>query len=398
MSWNGHLVIDMDSHVYEEADRSYQGYVDPAYRETYERLCTAIARQREAGLPGMLFMNRNAIIEPSDELRPLGMYDTFGLVPERRPIERAEIARTPRERPRREVNWDAQARLEDMDRALIDVSVIFPTYASSYCALRDVGFESALHRAYHRFISDFCAQGAGRLKWVVLPNLRDMAAGVEEVTRWAERDPNLVGIYLTPVCPNGRLLDNPDLHPLYQRAQDLDLPLFVHPGVLRAPLIPGALELDNAGFMIRAVYNPWSGMTALAALIGGGVFDHFPKLRIASMEMYAGWMPFLLDQLDDGYAARPHLTPLLKRYPREILAEGRYFHAVETGERYVEHAVQELGEDMWLFSTDYPHSGSPWPDGVSHIVDRPGLSETATRKMLATNALRLCPRLPAKLV
>jgi predicted TIM-barrel fold metal-dependent hydrolase len=393
MTWNGNLVVDMDSHVYEEADVSYRDYMDPEFREPYERLCTAIARQRAAGQPYSLFMSRHAIMEPADELRPLGMQDTFGLVPERRPlnVEGAETAR--REPIRREVNFDAVPRLEDMDRAQIDLSVIFPTHASSYCALRDVGFESALYRAYHRFISSFCAQGKGRLHWVYLPNLRDIRASVEELRHWAERDERLVGVYLTPVCPDGRLLDNPDLHPLYQCAQDLDLPLFVHPGVLRSPLTPGAAELDNAGFIIRSVYQPWAGMTALSALIGGGVFDRFPTLRIAEMEMYAGWLPFLIERLDDSYRSRPHLVPFLERFPREVVDSGRYFHAVDTGEQYVEFCIEELGEDIWLFSTDYPHTGSPWPNGVPEVMERPGLTDSARRKLLAENALRLCPRL-----
>jgi len=392
MSWNGHVVVDMDSHVYEEADQSYQGYVDPAFQEPYGRLCEAIAQQRAAGLPYSLFMSRNAILETSDEGRPLGMQDTFGLVPERRQSGAEE--RVPaRDRVRREVNWEPRPRLEDMDRAGVDIGVIFPTHASSYCVLRDVMFESALYRAYHRFIANFCAGGGGRLRWVALPNLRDVSTAVAEVTDWAERDPNLVGIYLTPVCPNGRLLDNPDLHPLFQRAQDLDLPMLVHPGVMRSPLTPGALELDNAGFLIRSVYNPWAGQTALSALIGGGVFDLFPKLRIATMETSGGWLPFVLAQLDERYEASAHLAPNLKRLPHEIIEEGRYFHALEVSEKYVEHCVHELGEDLWIFSTDYPHTGSPWPNGVSHIIDRKALSNSTVRKILGANAMRLCSRL-----
>src|SRR5713226_7034321 len=112
MSWNGNVVVDMDSHVYEEADKSYQGYVDPSFQEPYGRLCEAIARQRAAGLPYSLFMNRNAILESSDEGRPLGVQDTFGLIPERRQSEGAEERVPARDRVRREVNWEPRPRLE----------------------------------------------------------------------------------------------------------------------------------------------------------------------------------------------------------------------------------------------------------------------------------------------
>ncbi|MBI3326799.1 MAG: hypothetical protein HYZ81_08870 [Nitrospinae bacterium] len=99
---------------------------------------------------------------------------------------------------RREVSWDVKARLEDMHRAMVDVNVLFPTRVSSYCALRDVGFENALYRAYHRWVADFRAQAPTRLKWTLVANMRDVPLGVEEIKRWANRDPNLVGIYISP--------------------------------------------------------------------------------------------------------------------------------------------------------------------------------------------------------
>ena len=65
---------------------------------------------------------------------------------------------------RHEVSWNVAARLEDMDRAQVDVAVLYPTHVSSYCALRDGGLENAPYRAYHRWVSEFCARAPSRLK------------------------------------------------------------------------------------------------------------------------------------------------------------------------------------------------------------------------------------------
>lgn len=291
------------------------------------------------------------------------------------------------------MNWDPVIRLKDMDAAGIDSSVIFPSHAASYCVLRDVGFESALHRARQRYMQNYCSGANGRLSWVAIATLRDIRATVAELTHWADRDANLAGILIPPLCPDGRLLDNPELHPLFQRAQELDMPILVHGGVLRAPHGPGAVELDHAGFIIRAVYQPWGGMTALSALIGGGVFELFPRLRVGVFETGAGRMPWLVERLDDSYAGRANLVPQLKRKPSEVVAEGRLFHSIDADERYVEHCVQELGEDIWLFATDYPHPGPAWPHAARAAIDRPGLSESAKTKILGANAQRLFSRL-----
>ena len=91
----------------------------------------------------------------------------------------------------------------------------------------------------------------------------------------------------------------------------------------------------------------------------------------------------------------PNHVPHLKRLPRDVLGEGRYFHAIDTWERSIEFCVQELGEDLWLFASDWPHGDTAWPESVPQITERTGLSERAKRKMLGENARRLCPRLRA---
>ena len=397
MSWNGHTVIDLDAHIRERIDRFYGDYLDPAYREPYQRLCEAIAAQARAGEPYALVGRRTAIIEPIETGRPLGVRDTFGLS-RRSAMERGRLAfppgRTEALPPiRPEVSWDVAARLEDMDRAQVDVAVLYPTHVSSYCALRDTGFENALYRAYHRWVSDFCAKAPSRLKWALVANMRDVDAGVLEIRHWAERDQNLVGIYLSPQAPEGKLLDHPGLHPLYQVAQDLDLPILVHGGTARPPYAPGTFDLDGAWFLLHSFGNPWAGMAALGALIGGGVFELFPYLRVAIIETGGGWLPLALDRLDTHYVMSPDHVPNLKRLPREVVAEGRYFHAIDSWERSMEFCVNELGEDLWLFATDWPHGDSAWPESVQQVTTRAGLSADAKRKMLGENALRLCPRL-----
>jgi hypothetical protein len=93
--------------------------------------------------------------------------------------------------------------------------------------------------------------------------MRDVASGVAELKYWAERDPNLVGVYISPQAPGGKLLDSPDLYPLYDAAQSLDLPLLAHGGTARPPYGPGSRDLDGAWFLLHGFSNPWAGMAAM---------------------------------------------------------------------------------------------------------------------------------------
>jgi len=109
----------MDAHIRERTDTFFKDYIDPEYREPFNRLCEAIARQEQKGEPYALFGSRTAVIEQIEAGRALGVRVTFGLSA-RSEMEHGRIAFPPgRKDPlppiRQEVNRDVKARLEDMD-------------------------------------------------------------------------------------------------------------------------------------------------------------------------------------------------------------------------------------------------------------------------------------------
>ncbi len=401
MAWNGYKVIDMDSHIQERPDEMFEPYIDPDYRESFDRLKAAMAENRRKGGTGAIASSRFAVMAPVVSDEALGQADSFGMVP-REFILDAKEGRRNFGRPergilpgiRREVNSDVHARLEDMDRGFIDMAVLYPTHVSSYCALNDVGFESALYRAYHRWVSDFCAQAPARLKWTLVANLRDPLESVRELKAWANKDQTLVGIYLPPNGPDNLLLDDQRLYPLYQAAQEHDLPLLIHGGTGRPPFQPGTFDLRGSWFLQHGLSNPWAGMASMGALIGGGVFERFTSLRAGIVETAAGWLPAILDRFDAHYVMSPGHTPYLNCLPSDVVKHsGRYFHGVDTWERTLGAVVQSVGEDVLLFATDWPHGDTAWPEGVQQVTEWPDLSDSAKRKLLGENATRLCPRL-----
>ncbi len=124
------------------------------------------------------------------------------------------------------------------------------------------------------------------------------------------------------------------------------------------------------------------------------MFELFPYLRVAIIETGGGWLPLALDRLDTHYVMSPDHVPNLKRLPREVVAEGRYFHAIDSWERSMEFCVNELGEDLWLFATRlaaWRHA--PGRRACSRSPRALVSRQSAKRKMLGENALRLCPRL-----
>ena len=106
-----------------------------------------------------------------------------------------------------------------MEVAGVDVSFIFPSQADGFCTLGDVGFESALHRSYHRFMSNYCADAAGKLWWMGVLTMRDLPESIAQLEYWAKEDPHFAGVHLPRACPDGRMLDSPGLYRSTRRAR-----------------------------------------------------------------------------------------------------------------------------------------------------------------------------------
>jgi predicted TIM-barrel fold metal-dependent hydrolase len=381
VSYNGHVVVDTDCHIreYWELDRTYKDNIDPAYSDTYAQFSKAVqARQPNAGDVGL-----GQLFWPRVGTRPMGLNEAYEL-PEGggRSFSATVTGRGYDIDP--SCNWDPAIRLKDMITAGVDLSFMFPSQADGFCMLHDVGFEAALHGAYHRFMSNYCAPGEGKLWWMGALPMRDLDAGIAQLKLWA-KDPHFAGMHLPRALPNGGTLDSPTLYPLYAACEELDLPLWVHGGANRPPLTPW-VEAPNG------LYHAIGGQYALASLIGGGVFDLFPKLRIGMFESFGGWMPYLIEKLDDGFTPGSRTTPKQKRTASEIVASGQLFVAVEADEEHIAYAINTMGEDIWMFSTDYPHGGSPWPEGVP-LIEGQDISESAKIKLLGGNAVRFLPKM-----
>ena len=108
---------------------------------------------------------------------------------------------------------------------------------------------------------------------------------------------------MIPPALKTRNLDHPDLDPFYAAAVELDMPLGVHgaPGI-HLPKI-GVDRFTNY-IQVHCISFPFDQMTAMTALVSGGVFDRHPKLRVAFLEAGVGWVPYFIDRMHEHFEKR----------------------------------------------------------------------------------------------
>ena len=296
-----------------------------------------------------------------------------------------------RDAPSPNLDGDPQARLRDMDREHVDVNFLLPSgWFGTWSSLGDLELELGMYQAYHRWMKEYCAAAPDRLNGVVLVTGNDVEASVRMIEEHG-KDSWPVGVlcYADPELP----LDHPDLEPIWQAAQTFDLTVSLHTFTVMPPYAPGGRDTWNNLWLQRTAAHPWCGMRNMAALIGSGVMDRLPDLRIAVLEAGHGWLPFWVARLDEHVRTMDGVLPDLKHLPSEYVTSGRYFHSTEIseGRDITQTVIDLLGPDVLMYGSDYPHSEAAFPESTQ-IVNGWGLSDEHMRKLMWDNAVRCFPR------
>ncbi len=179
---------------------------------------------------------------------------------------------------------------------------------------------------------------------------------------------------------NGEYLDDRKFWPILESAQELDVPIYIHPRD-PSPQLGGPLGIP--GFLVGWAWALEVGTHAIR-LIGAGIFDEFPRLKIVIGHM-GECIPFLLPRLDNRYTR--DRGPKRKWMPSEYFKQ--HFFVTTSGMNYprqIVMTVEELGIDRVLFAADWPFENSA--DAVAGMEAAP-LSDEDKRKIFHTNAERV---------
>jgi len=295
-------------------------------------------------------------------------------------------------KPSPRVDDDPAERIKDMDFEGVDVNLTLPSgWFGTWNAGEDVALEMGMFRAYHRCIEEYCGAYPTRLGGVILTSARDIPGSLEEVERWGTSRWAWGLMVYAPY--GGAPLDHPDLEPLWAACQEYDLSLALHTFTVMPPYAPGGLDTWDNLFLQRSAAHPWCGMRNMAALIGAGLMDRFPRLRIGTLEAGHGWLPFWMARLDEHAKTIKAALPELKGSPSSYVTSGRYFQSIEPpeGPDLTNAVIDLVGEHVLMYASDYPHGESHFPHTVDMVMEWK-MSETRKRRLLWDNAVRYYAR------
>ena len=183
----------------------------------------------------------------------------------------------------------------------------------------------------------------------------------------------------------GEYLDDPKFSPIFEVLQALDVPLYIHP---RDPSPQMIQPFEVFGFKVGWAWAAETG-THIIRLIGTGVFDRYPKLKIVIGHMGEG-LPFHLDRIDNRFFWEHGMSggaPALKRRPSDYVRDN--IAVTTSGMNFAAPlmmTIQTLGIDNVLFAADYPFEEVK---PAVEAIDAAPIADSDKKKLYSENAKRV---------
>jgi predicted TIM-barrel fold metal-dependent hydrolase len=283
-------------------------------------------------------------------------------------------------------------RLADMDRDGIDATVMYGPIVP--LLIKDAGLRRVCYRAYNDWLAEFCATAKDRLIGVGLIPIDDPASAAEEV-RYLRSIGLRTGMFLAARVELP--LWDDAWEPLWAAAAEARLPIGFHlGGGLRTVAFSGPKVNDPGNMGVRVACSTLQMDEPFAAVMFSGALERHRGLRIVLAETGIGWLPYMLERMDDTYdkfvdAAeywRAHGGLRLRRSPTAYFREQVWatFQTDHAGLRLVD----TLGADRVMWASDYPHADSTWPESGKAIEGNfKDVPPAVRRRILCDNAREL---------
>lgn len=203
----------------------------------------------------------------------------------------------------------------------------------------------------------------------------------EAAARELERCVRSHGFRGAMICTNvaGENLDLPRFDPFWRQAQELGVPIILHPfGVAIAERVP-RYYLENA------VGNPTDTTIAATSLIFGGVLDRFPDLQVVLVHG-GGFLPYQWGRFDQARRVRPETAVHEAALPHDYLR--RFFYdTILFSPGALRYLIDVVGADRVVIGTDYPFDMGDFEPVKS--LEAAGLDARAVRQVREASALRV---------
>ncbi|HLF77980.1 MAG TPA: amidohydrolase family protein [Dehalococcoidia bacterium] len=281
---------------------------------------------------------------------------------------------------------DARERIKEMSADGVSAEVLYPTLALRLFGLEDAALQAECFRVYNDWLIDYCQTAPDRLLGVAAIPCYDIDQAVDELFRCKRAGLEGAEIWQTP---------HPDLpfpsehyEKLWNALEDVEMPLSLH-------ILTGISYHSRQGIRGPEAYRGHVNLklldaaNALVDFIHYGILEKHPKLKLVIVENEIGWLPFMIQQWDYYFRRFQASNPLpIDKEPSYYVQ--RQVYATFFNDAAGAHNLSWWGQDNCMWSNDFPHPNSTWPNSRKVIErDLGSLPSDVRAKLVRENCVRL---------
>jgi uncharacterized protein len=273
---------------------------------------------------------------------------------------------------------------EFLDASGVAGSVLYPTMGLAMAHIKDARWAAVMARCYNDYLYGEYLQKEARLRGVALLPIQDSTAAAEELERSVKELGMVGGVIPAAGLPKG--LGHPMYDRLYETAVRLNVPLAAHGGSSQGL----GLDLYDSFIKILVMEHAVAQQVHFTSYILDGAPVRFPTLKMAFLEAGVGWVPYLMERLDEKYEKLPQQAPLLSKEPSHYIKNCPIYFSCELEERIIPYVIGLGLERRLLYPSDYPHERPTLEEflgDVPRFHAREDLSEQTKRLILRDNCI-----------
>ncbi|UZW58282.1 amidohydrolase (plasmid) [Sphingobium sp. JS3065] len=379
------VVISCDSHVNEPM--SFMEMIEPGYEDRLPRFETDEDGNQwlitEGWTPQLVKVaeSRRDLLPTLEDFESYEVLSPFSKRMEDQDVLRAAAGR------------DIEQRKRDRQSQGVDYEIVFPQKGQLCYATPDVKFQTAMTRAYNRFVRQYFADDWQRSLPAALISPGDVQTAVKEI-EWAAAEgftslmlPNRPIFHRATEARFPLEYNDKSFEPLWDAIEASKLPIVLH---VSSGQDPRAIAGDGGAIINYLSHSMITPIEPVVQMISSGVFERHRGLRLATIESGIGWVPWVLTQMDHAYRAH-HMwvRPVIPNLPSDYYREHCYAAFLDEP-KGVKAAVEFGLEDNILWSSDYPHHEGSFPYCRNNMKrNLAGLSDAQIDKIVGGNATRM---------
>jgi predicted TIM-barrel fold metal-dependent hydrolase len=274
---------------------------------------------------------------------------------------------------------DLKQRLAGMDAQAVDMEILS---INPFWYDKERNLAAQIVKIQNERLAEFSAAHSDRFAAFASLTLQAPDLAVQEL-EIAVKKQGLKGAAIGSAV-NGVAFSDPQFHAVWAKAEELGVPLFIHPRGI--PEL--GKRLAGNGWLDNAIGYPFDTTLALSHLIFEGTLDRFPGLKVIAAHG-GGYLPSYADRTDHACMVAPKRCDpeiKLKKKPTEYLKQ-IYFDSLVFTPEAIRHLAAQVGASQIILGSDYPY---PWQLGpVDHIFASTSLSDDEKADILGRTAAKL---------